>query len=242
VVQVIDYDRIASDYARHRQVHPEVLRSLVSTSRVGRASKVLEVGCGTGNYILALEQLTGAHGWGIDPSQGMLSRARDRSEVVCFRAGRAEKLDFSAGFFDLVFCVDVIHHITDRFAYFEEAQRVLKGGGKLCTVTDSEWIIRHRQPLAVYFPETVEPELARYPRISELRALMAQAGFCGVTEEQVEFPYQLNDTRAYREKAFSSLHLIPENAFQRGLAHMEQDLRAGPIPCVSRYVLLWGTT
>jgi len=238
---VIDYDQIASEYGRHRQVHPEVLRSLLSTSRVGSASKVLEVGCGTGNYIVALEALAGCSCWGIDPSGQMLSRARERSRTIHFQSGKAERLDFPPDFFDLVFSVDVIHHMGDRLAYFREAYRVLRAGGKACTVTDSEWIIRHRQPLAVYFPETVERELGRYPRIAELREIMERVGFGEVTENTVEFAYPLTDIQAYRDKAFSALLLIPEDAFRRGIERMEQDLRIGPIQCVSRYLLLWGT-
>ena len=66
---VINYDGIASEYAQHRRVHPEVLGSLLLTSSVGRASKMLEVGCSTGNYIVALEALAGFSCWGIDPSE-----------------------------------------------------------------------------------------------------------------------------------------------------------------------------
>jgi ubiquinone/menaquinone biosynthesis C-methylase UbiE len=238
---VIDYDQIASEYARHRQVHPEVLRSLLSTSRVGRASKVLEVGCGTGNYIVALEALAGCSCWGIDPSGQMLSRARERSRTTHFQLGQAERLDFPQDFFDLVFSVDVIHHVGDRLAYFREAYRVLRAGGKGCTVTDSEWIIRHRQPLAVYFSETVEIELSRYPRIAELREIMERVGFGEMTESTVEFAYPLTDLQAYRDKAFSALHFIPEEAFQRGIERMERDLCTGLIQCLSRYLLLWGT-
>ena len=237
---VIDYDQIASEYARHRKVHPKVLRSLLSTSKVGGASKVLEVGCGIGNYIIALEALAGCSCWGIDPSEQMLSRARERSRKINFQLGKAERLDFSPDFFDLVFSVDVIHHVGNRLAYLREAYRVLGAGGKLCTVTDSEWIIRHRQPLAVYFPETVEIELGRYPRIAELGEIMERVGFGEIAEGTVEFAYQLTDIQAYRDKAFSSLLLIPEAAFQRGIKRMEQDLCTGPIQCVSRYLLLWG--
>ncbi len=238
---MIDYDKIASEYARHRQVHPEVLRNLLLTSSIGGASRVLEVGCGTGNYILALEALAGSSCWGIDPSDQMLSRARERSRTIHFQLGKAERLDFSSDFFDLVFSVDVIHHVGNRLAYFREAYRGLRAGGKVCTVTDSEWIIRHRQPLAVYFPETVEIELDRYPRMAELREVMERVGFGEVTENTVEFAYQLTDIQAYRDKAFSALLLLPEEAFQRGIERMEQDLRTGPIQCVSRYLLLWGT-
>ncbi len=136
--------------------------------------------------------------------------------------------------------MDVIHHLGDRLAYFREAYRVLRADGKACTVTDSEWIIRHRQPLAVYFPETVEIELGRYPRIAELRDIMERVGFGEMTESTVEFAYPLTDIQAYRDKAFSALLLIPEAAFQRGIERMEQDLRTGRIQCVSRYLLLWG--
>jgi ubiquinone/menaquinone biosynthesis C-methylase UbiE len=237
----LNYDNIALDYAQHRQVHPGVLRSLLSTSGVDCDSKVLEVGCGTGNYTLALEQLVGPSCWGIDPSAGMLARARERSGGVHFQLGQAERLDFPQDFFDLAFSVDVIHHVGERSAYFREVYRVLKAGGKVCTVTDSEAIIRQRQPLAVYFPETVAVDLGRYPPIAELRDLMGEAGFGEMTEETVAFPYQLTEIQAYRDRAFSVLHLIPEEAFQQGIKCMGQDLRTGPIQCVSCYLLLWGT-
>ncbi|MGN6361505.1 MAG: class I SAM-dependent methyltransferase [Thermomicrobiales bacterium] len=237
---MLDYDQLAADYAQHRQVHPEVLRDLMTAGKVTAASAVLEVGCGTGNYLVALAAQTGCAGQGIDPSAEMLARARTRDQRLTFQAGRAEQLNFSAAAFDLVYSVDVIHHVVDRAAYYREAYRTLKPGSQVCTVTDSPWIIRHRQPLSDYFPETVPVELARYPAIDDLRALMLAAGFANCHETLVEFTTNLTDLAPYRAKAFSSLHLIAEDAFQRGLARMEQALAAGPIPVVSRYLLLWG--
>jgi hypothetical protein len=70
---------------------------------------------------------------------------------------------------------------------------------------------------------------------------MERAGFGEIAETRVAFPYQLTDVQAYRDKAFSALHVISEVDFQRGIARMEKDLHRGPIPCVSRYLLLWGT-
>jgi hypothetical protein len=49
------------------------------------------------------------------------------------------------------------------------------------------------------------------------------------------------DIQIYRDQAFSCLHLIPKAAFERGIRQMEIALRNGPISCVSRYALLWGT-
>jgi len=237
---MIDYDEIAAGYARHRRVHPGVLEALVAASGVGAASRVLEVGCGTGNYVTALQQATGAACWGLDPAKQMLSMAGETPGKVVLQRGGAEVLDFPDDNFDLVFSVDVIHHVGDRAAYFREAYRVLKATGRVCTVTDSEWIIRHRQPLATYFPETVEADLGRYPPVAELRQAMEQAGFGGLAEHTVEMSYDLVDAQPYRDRAFSCLHLISDEAFHRGMQRMERDLRTGPIQCVPRYLLLWG--
>ncbi|MGB2799103.1 MAG: methyltransferase domain-containing protein [Dehalococcoidia bacterium] len=237
---MIDYDKIASDYARHRQVHPKVLEGLIMTSGIEAASKALEVGCGTGNYIVAMQGLVGCSCWGIDPAEQMLSMAEEGLLKVSFQCGKAERIDFPRNFFDLVFSVDVIHHVGHRLDYFQEAYRVLKTGGKVCTVTDSAWIIRHRQPLAAYFPETVEVDLGRYTPIAELRQIMEQVGFGEITENTVEYCYQQTDIQPYRDKAFSCLRLISEEAFQSGIERMERDLRTGPIQCVPRYLLLWG--
>jgi ubiquinone/menaquinone biosynthesis C-methylase UbiE len=213
---------------------------LVETSELSPASQVLDVGCGTGNYAIALDKAIGCSCWGIEPSEQMLAKAQERTRSIHFKIGKAEQLDYPSEFFDLVFSVDVIHHVIDRSAYFHEAYRVLKKGGKICTVTDSEEIIRRRQPLSVYFPETIEIELQRYPRISDLRTMMVKAEFSSLQETVVEETYELTDIQRYRDKAYSSLHLISVEAFERGIRHMEQDLQEHPIPAIPRYLLLWG--
>jgi ubiquinone/menaquinone biosynthesis C-methylase UbiE len=237
----VDYDTLAQDYAQHRQIQPEVLKSLIQIGELHSTSKVLDVGCGTGNYTVALEKATSCSCWGIEPSEQMLAKARERTQTAHFNRGQAEKLDYSTESFNLVFSVDVIHHVGDRLAYFREAYQILKKGGKVCTVTDSEEIIFRRQPLSVYFPETIEIELQRYPRICDLRTMMIEVGFSSLQEVVAEFAYTLTDIQSYKDKAFSSLHLISTEAFEHGIQHMEQDLLVGPIPCISWYLLLWGT-
>ena len=240
----VDYDRAAGEYAAHRQIHPLVFHELRARGQVGPASAVLEVGCGTGNYVTALSRgdagRPACRAWGLDPSAGMLARARTRSEPVAWLQGTAERLPFAPGRFDLVFSVDVVHHVADRAAYYRQAARVLRPGGRLCTVTDSAEIIRRREILSGYFPETVELELARYPRPGQLLIWMEAAGLLDAEVVTVEQPCLLVDARAFRHRAFSSLHLIPEDAWRAGLARLERELARGPVPYVSRYTCVWG--
>lgn len=234
----IDYDAIVAAYARSRRIHPRVLEALCRG--IDPTSTVLEVGCGTGNYIAAIWETVGCACWGLEPSTGMLAQAQTRSKAITWRQSGAEVLDVPDQAFDRVFSVDVIHHVRDKPAYIKQAGRALKPGGRLCTATDSEGVIRNRVPLSSYFPKTIEHELARYPRIDDLRGWTIEAGFEEIMEETVEWRYELVDAQAYRDKAFSALHLIDEAAFARGLARLEADLAQGPLPCVSRYTLVWG--
>jgi ubiquinone/menaquinone biosynthesis C-methylase UbiE len=235
------YQTIASEYARHRRVHPEVLRCLISTGKLGSASSLLEVGCGTGNYLVALDEVIGCDCWGVDPSEAMLAEARKRSTKAKLFCVPAEHMGLPADQFDLVFAVDVVHHIVDRSRAFRECRRVLRAGGRLCLVTESPSMIRRREPHATYFPEAVPIELARYPSLLTLTTELHEAGFIDLTEVEVEFPSELADLESYRAKVHSSLHLIPQDAFDRGIKRLEQDFRSGPVPSIWRYVLLWTT-
>jgi ubiquinone/menaquinone biosynthesis C-methylase UbiE len=236
----LDYDRLAAEYARHRRVHPGVLGRLVAGAGLTAASRVLEVGCGTGNHAAALVGAVGCACVGVDPSAAMLARARARPDPVAVARARAERLPCADGAFDLVYSVDVIHHVRDRAAHVAEAYRVLAPGGWVCTVTDSAADIRRRRPLSSHFPETVAVELDRYPPTDVLRVELAAAGFAEVGEEGVELAYALTDLQPYRDRVFSSLHLIPDEAYRRGLTRLEADLAAGPVPALSVYTLVWG--
>ena len=83
-------------------------------------------------------------------------------------------------------------------------------------------------------------ELARYPSLETLRGEMAEAGFTHSWTETTKQPYPLADIQGYRERAYSALHLITDDAFQRGIARLERDLRDGPIVALSLYTLVWG--
>lgn len=208
---------------------------------------MLEIGCGTGCYVRALAARTGCIAYGLDPSLAMLARAKDSAEdqgapaaPVIWLQGRAERLPYGDGSLDLIFSVDVIHHVDDGPGFCREVSRTLRPGGLLCTVTDSADIIRQRTVLASYFPETVAVDLARYPRLSELKEWMLSAGLIRLRVVRTEQRYEITSAQPFRDRAYSSLHLIPETAWRTGLLRLERDLASGPINGVSRYVCLWG--
>jgi ubiquinone/menaquinone biosynthesis C-methylase UbiE len=179
--------------------------------------------------------------YGLDPSAGMLAIAREAAPWEALELGNAESLPFPDGAFDLAMSTDVIHHVRDRSSYFQEAERVLHPGGRIATVTDSREDIRQRRPLSSHFPETVAIEYRRYPSVMTLLREMAAAGFADPLVTEVSRSYDLTDIQPYRDRAFSSLHLIPEQAFANGLARLQEELAQGPIPVVSRYTIIWGT-
>ena len=234
------YDQqIALEYAKLRHVHRPLLAALISASGIDAGSKVLELGCGTGNYIRAIQSQTGCSAWGIDPSREMLSQASTQAPGIIWKCATAENTGLTSVKFDFIFDVDAIHHFQDRTRAFSEIDRLLSDTGTICIATDSEEIIRNRQPLSTYWPETIDLELARYPRIDTLEVELREAGLHNLRQEEVSTIGWLGDLSAYRAKAFSALRLLPEDAYARGLRRMETDLAKGPIPSISRYLLLW---
>lgn len=237
----LNFDTRAAEYARHRKVQPGVVTALVASGLFGPQTHVLDVGCGTGNYAAALAEASDCRVSGIDPSARMLERAHGAAAWDSLVQGNAETLPFADNSFDVVLSTDVIHHIGDRDAYFREAARVLRPEGHIVTVTDSHDNIRKRRPLSSHFPETIRIEQQRYPPVALLLTEMAQAGFADPRLAQVDHAYELDNAQAYRDRAFSSLLLIEEEAFRRGIARLESDLARGPLPCISLYTMIWGT-
>lgn len=94
--------------------------------------EVLDLGCGTGRHSLWLAS-AGATVTGVDFSEGMLEEARAKpgAEAVRFLAHDLQQpLPFAAGSFDLVVSGLVLEHLAALDAFFAEARRVLRPGGR----------------------------------------------------------------------------------------------------------------
>jgi SAM-dependent methyltransferase len=98
----------------------------------GPAARVLEVGCGIGDYTRGLAAAIGGQVVSIDIAPGLVRHASgDRPPNVRFLAADIEALPFASGAFDAVVGNAVLHHLRlDRA--IPELLRVLRAGGRFC--------------------------------------------------------------------------------------------------------------
>jgi ubiquinone/menaquinone biosynthesis C-methylase UbiE len=93
-------------------------------------ARILDVGCGTGEYIHRANDL-GFSAGGIEPAEAMRKAAIERNPGSTILDGTATALPFPDGTFDLVICIEVLRylHRADNRQALREMHRVLKPGG-----------------------------------------------------------------------------------------------------------------
>jgi len=99
---------------------------------------LLDVGCGTGLYWPVLARYC-KHIVGVDYSEAMISEARRLIEAKGLKNIEAivqngERLDFPPESFNVVLCMDVLHHIPDIKRSILNFHRLLKSNGRLIAV------------------------------------------------------------------------------------------------------------
>jgi len=123
-VDFYSLDRPANRFLRQSQ--ERALRTIGPLA----GKRVLEVGCGSGNWLEMLKGATSLSGIDLDP--GRASRAAARFPEADIRAGDASRLPWASGSFDLVLQSTVFSSILDvemRRAVASEMLRVLAPGG-----------------------------------------------------------------------------------------------------------------
>ena len=229
----MNYNDFASVYAETRQALPWVLSSLASAiSSLPNESTIVEIGCGTGDYIIALsEKCRGNHEFfGFDLSPEMLKIARERGKgKVEFRTGNAnERFPLPDDLANMLFCMNVVHHLTDLDTFFEESYRVLKDNGILVIVTESKEDIE-TCGMIKYFQEAKEIGLKRFPPIGSLTDEANQAGFrefvSGKTSGYVQIDQKFVDRLA--RKCYSTFWLMSDDAHRKGMGRLKQAMSKG---------------
>src|SRR6201995_5132550 len=126
------FDEVADDYDRHRPGYPDVLvDKACEAAGIGPGSRVLEIGCGTGQLtrsLLARELRVTA----VEPGTQLLARARDQLDGagdVRFVNARLEDAMLPADRYDLVFSASAIHWVDPAVSWRKAADALVDGGG-----------------------------------------------------------------------------------------------------------------
>jgi len=113
-------------------------RRLLEQADIAAGSRVLEIGCGTGNLSILAKRLNpAADVTGIDPDPRALARAHRKAQrsrvVVRFDLAYSEQLPFPDASFDRVLSALMLHHLDSnaKVPALREVCRVLKPGGSL---------------------------------------------------------------------------------------------------------------
>lgn len=172
----------------HTRTRAESLRNmnreLVKFAGIRPGTRILDLGCGTGESSVWLAEQLGAEVTGISASGAQVDDARagaarrGMSHRVIFEAARYHDTGLDSGAFDFVWARESVGHTGDKSDFLREAHRVLRGGGRIAvqdtyrethdTVEADERLLREwTDARAVPDIETVE----------EFKAAIVGAGF-----------------------------------------------------------------
>lgn len=121
-----DYYASAFKFGRKKIIHA-LEDWLVSIADRGR---ILDVGCGPG-YFLNLIKDKGWSIFGIDLSEQMLYRLKERNSAASVCIADAKRLPFADNSFDGILSIETIRYFQKRYFLLDEIYRVLKPGGSL---------------------------------------------------------------------------------------------------------------
>ncbi len=197
--ETYDEGRIAGFF---REMQALVIEHL----QLGADDTLLDVGCGTGWAVQFATQHRGVgRGVGIDLSQGMIERARQkhgRLAQVSYEKADVEALPFADSSFDGAMCTFSFHHYSSPETALSEVKRVLKPGAYFYVLDNNRHSFFGIYGLWDMYFRWFEPGHVRYLTSTELTKLFAEAGF-----RDVETVYK-RDRLFHGKKVFGSAMII----------------------------------
>jgi Methylase involved in ubiquinone/menaquinone biosynthesis len=228
----MDYNILSQDYDLTRDINIDTLKRILSKTDFNPDTKILDFGCGTGNYTCAVKKLTNAIVYGIEPSDGMREKAIAKKMDIIFLKGDHTKIPVDDNSIDLLYMTDVIHHVPDLHSMFNEFFRVLKSNGFICILTESHTQIESRF-WSAYFPSTVTAEQNRYPDIDTIINVATECGLILDEINVTDYPNQIQITPDFvnlvEHKGYSMFRLISDTDFDNGLSALKRDFEKNVI-------------
>lgn len=227
----VGYNKISRIYDVSRAANAETVEKLVRLLHASSESMLLDLGCGTGNYTAALQQVTQSV-LGIDMSIGMIKQARAKFPELQLVCGDVTNIPFDSETFDGAFTIQVLHHVKKKDTFLREAHRVLRKDGYLAVDSCS-----HKQMRAFwyyhYFPKGLEADLTRIPDSDRIVSLLERAGFSDVGIEicytDVGVAYETPECyldKNYRD-SISTFTFMKKKDIQSGCEKLQHDITSG---------------
>jgi SAM-dependent methyltransferase len=224
---MIDYSLAAVTYDNTRRFDAAAIELMERRGAFASGSRVLDFGCGTGNYIAEIAARFDCELFGLEPSLEMQEKARAKNPGARIEGGDHCSMPFEKGFFDFIYMTDVIHHVSDLDLLFENLYSSLRARGRVCVLTESRKQIERRWYNA-YFPSLADNEKLRYPDIASIaeRAKMAGLGLLSVDVSENPGPHRIDELflRMVGEKNFSMFRLLGAAEYEKGYKAMRRDL------------------
>lgn len=207
------YDIIGDNYDDTRCADPFILKSIIDLLRIRIDSSVLDVACGTGNYTVGLRNL-GYNITGLDCSNVMLNKAKNKSDSVSWVCGDVEYMPFHNSTFDACYCTLAIHHFQNLNQAFKEVFRIMKCGHfVIFTCTHKQirnyWLYR-------YFPEVLDSMTQYIPDFPVVIDALCNAGFSIKSVVPYFISDELEDCFLGCKRKSPELYLDP--AFRNGMS------------------------
>lgn len=176
---------------------------LIKFAGVLERGKVLDIGCGTGSFALAIARLRPhCRIEGIDISREYIefARGRTRNLRVRFETGDAQNLPFAAGTFSAASSLLVFNFIPDPAKALSEARRVTRPGGFISAAVwdygDGMRMLRIFWDAAVALDSSAERLDEKHMplcRKGELSKLWVRGGLQQVKESPLEITMQFTN-------------------------------------------------
>lgn len=164
-------------------VYPSIDTSprLAKVARIARkyasgARRLLDIGCGDGTFAAELKCLLGAEAaFGVEISQAAADVANTRQ--VAARVVNIDKstLPFDDGFFDLIYCGEVIEHLFDPDHLLDEIKRLLAPEGVAILDTPNLASLVNRLALLLGYQPFFTDVSLRY-HVGKLRPMDSEGG------------------------------------------------------------------
>ena len=190
-------DPVVAEYARAAERYDEkwafyveaTTRETLRRLPMTPGSRVLDVGCGTGELLRRLRaKYPEAVLAGLDPVPEMLAVARDKlSGREDLRIGYADSLPWASGTFDAVVSCNMFHYISHPIQALKEMARVLRPNG---VIVLTDWCDDYLacRVCNLYLRLTNRAFYKTY-REAECRDLLRRAGFTDVTLDRYKISW-----------------------------------------------------